>query len=659
MKRAVTIALFPLVLFTLNFYFCKELFTLEYSQFMGSIEAAYITISRYMIDNWRDLTWFPLWYGGIPFQNTYPPFLHAAVAMASVVFRVSPALAYHAVTAFFYCMGPVTLYALTLRLTGSRWCGLWAGLAYSVIPPSYFLMPSVRAGMGGEFSLRRLQALMAYGEGPHITALAMLPLGILCLDLALAKRRPQWYVLAAATIAVIVLSNWLGALALAISIFAYLLAQSATDGGFVMWLKAFGIGAMAYAFVLPWIPPSTIQAIQLNALHIAGDYVESYRRLPIYCVIGISFAIALKYAMERLKVSRPIQFSVMFAILISALPLGSEWFGVAIVPQPERYHLEMDLAICLAIVSGTFTLAQKAPQRFRYALASVALILCLLPTRLDRRHARRMIKPVKISETAEYEVARWFDSHVASGRVLAPGTISFWMNAFTDTPQVGGGFDQGRVSRSNSLALYQLYSGENAGVRASEIALLWMKAYGVQALSIGRKPFIQPERFHDLTPAARFGEDIIYWVPERSKSLAHVVPRTGLVRALPVNGLDVDQLRPYVKSLDDPVSPLADFRWTSRHSAEIHADLMPAQVLSVQITYHPGWHATVQGVACSLHGDGLGQIVVEPSCQGSCDVRLSYDGGSEMRVAKIVCWSSVIGCIIWIAFSRPPRRDLS
>src|SRR5260370_18767409 len=103
MKRAVTIALFPLVLFTLNYYFCKELFTLEYGQFMGSIEAAYITISRYMIDNWRDLTWFPLWYGGIPFQNTYPPFFHAAVAIASVVFRVSPALSFPSGPPLFFC----------------------------------------------------------------------------------------------------------------------------------------------------------------------------------------------------------------------------------------------------------------------------------------------------------------------------------------------------------------------------------------------------------------------------------------------------------------------------------------------------------------------------------------------------------------------------
>ena len=74
MRRWLKPSAFPLLIFAINFYFIKELYSLEYSQFMGSIEAAYISISRYMIENWRDLTWFPLWYGGIPFQNTYRVF---------------------------------------------------------------------------------------------------------------------------------------------------------------------------------------------------------------------------------------------------------------------------------------------------------------------------------------------------------------------------------------------------------------------------------------------------------------------------------------------------------------------------------------------------------------------------------------------------------
>src|SRR5271154_5836544 len=135
MRRRLKPAALPLLLLALNLYIAKDLFFLEYGQFMGSIEGAYVAISRYMIGNWRDLTWFPLWYGGIPFQNTYPPLLHAVVALVAAAFRISIAHSHHIVTAFFYCCGPVTLYALAVRLTGSRWYSFVAVWTYSIFSP--------------------------------------------------------------------------------------------------------------------------------------------------------------------------------------------------------------------------------------------------------------------------------------------------------------------------------------------------------------------------------------------------------------------------------------------------------------------------------------------------------------------------------------------
>src|SRR5271166_3301629 len=176
---------------------------------MGSIEAAYISISHYILDNWRDLTWFPLWYGGIPFQNTYPPLLHFVVAGFAAFAGVSVARAHHIVTAVFYCLGPLTVYLLALRLTGSRWYSFWAGLAYSIVSPSAFLISSVRQDLGSVWSPRRFNVLNFYGEGPHIASLALLPLAIHCLDVALPKRKPWYYVLTAVSMAAVALTNWL------------------------------------------------------------------------------------------------------------------------------------------------------------------------------------------------------------------------------------------------------------------------------------------------------------------------------------------------------------------------------------------------------------------------------------------------------------------
>src|SRR6266478_7698866 len=297
MKAFWKAACFPLVILAINVYFTRELFTLEYSQYMGSIEAAFISISRYMLDNWRDLTWFPLWYGGIPFQNSYPPLLHAIVAVTAGVFRISPALALHAVSAFMYCVGPVTLYFLAVRLTGSRWYAFWAGWMYSIVSPSYFLMASVHSGMGGQPGLRRLQTLIPYGEGPHITSLALLPMALVALDVAMARRRPLWYLIAAVSMALVVLSNWLGAMALAIGMLAYLLAHSGGNGTWKIWGTGAGVALLAYALACTWIPPSTVQDIRHNAQYV-GPYQQVYRTLPFYATAGILAALFIKYCME-------------------------------------------------------------------------------------------------------------------------------------------------------------------------------------------------------------------------------------------------------------------------------------------------------------------------------------------------------------------------
>ena len=88
----------------------------EYLRHMGSIEGAYIGIARYAMAHWGDLTWFPLWYGGVPYQNTYPPLLHWCVALVAWMRGITPAHAYHWTTALAYCLGPVTLFALVRRL---------------------------------------------------------------------------------------------------------------------------------------------------------------------------------------------------------------------------------------------------------------------------------------------------------------------------------------------------------------------------------------------------------------------------------------------------------------------------------------------------------------------------------------------------------------
>src|ERR1017187_2391558 len=113
-----------------------------------------------------------------------------------------------------------------------------------------------------------------------------------------------------------------------------------------------------------------------------------------------------------------------------------------------------------------------------------------------------------------------------------------------------------------------------------------------------------------MTELWRDSGDVIYEVPRRSRSLAHVMLAGDLVQL-----------------------PPAEFHWRAPSAASVTADLRPGQILSVQMSWDKGWNASVDGRPVPIRGDKLGQVVVEPRCSGPCTVELNYDGGAEGRWA--------------------------
>jgi hypothetical protein len=114
----------------------------------------------------------------------------------------------------------------------------------------------------------------------------------------------------------------------------------------------------------------------------------------------------------------------------------------------------------------------------------------------------------------------------------------------------------------------------------------------------------------------------------------------------------VGQVRSYVAALEDPVLPIAEMTWTSRHSARIVAELRRDQFVSVQVTYHPGWRAEVDGARRRVIGDKIGLMAIEPQCEGRCTIDLIYDGGTEMKAAKAASLAGLLSCLAWAVLRR-------
>ncbi len=650
--------LFAALLFLLNLWIAMDLVTAEYIDQMGSIEATHITIARWALEHWPNLSWFPLWYNGVPYQNTYNPLHHLIVAAVAGLIGITPALAYHAVTAFFYAFGPVTLFWLALRLSGSAGQAFAAGILYSLVSPSAFLIPAVRWDVGGLWHPRRFQALVQYGEGPHIASMTMLAAAVLALSIAFEKRRPAYWFIAALGLAAVVLTNWVGAFGLAGAALAWVIA----DDRFAdvrRWVVAAAVGVFALALACSWLPPSTVRVVLFNE---GGrtPLTSAAWAVLILTVLGMA---ALVWIFRRVGTPTHIRFALLFLIPMAAVTLSAEWFRIPLMNQPHRLHLEMEMAVALTVVFTVAPLLKSRP-RLRTALVAALVPVLVVAAVRYRKYASRIDREIDVTKTVEYRHAHWLAAHLEGRRIMLPGSIGFFANVWTDVPQFGGGFYPGVTNPAFEGVHFQVLSGMNAGDKEAEVAVKWLKAYGVDAVEVSGpesrevyKPFRNPNKFEGFLPVLwRDGGNTVYEVPRRSRSLAHAVRAGDLPRRQPINGLDLEPAENVLKALNDPELPIVGFRWNDLNRATASADLRPEHLLYVQIAYHPGWHARVNGEPRRTWADGLGQMVVEPRCSGPCRVDLFYDGGAEMAAARMISWSALLGGLGWIAIDEVLRR---
>jgi hypothetical protein len=643
-RRSWSLLISSLVLFGLNALICAPLFHIEYLDHMGSAEGVFIALARYMRDHAGDLYWCPLWFGGMPFPDTYPPLLHALVAIVSAGVHISPPLAYHAVTAFFYCLGPVALFWFLAKRTGNMAASIAAALLYSLFSPSAALLPELRADIGGVLHARRLQCAVHYGEGPHVAALALIPLAILALELTFTSRRPIYFLLAVLACMAVVLTNWPGAVDLLMVLIAWIWSKERVD-----LLRASGlvvlVGVVGYVIASPWCPPSTVNVVLSNAQHAGGAYGIGFAQLVWVSTLAMA-CWALRYLLRRWQASALIRFSALLT-LISGVVIVAASNSIYLLPQPHRFHLLFELAVTILAVFALWPALSRLPRFWMGVAAGVACLLMCMQAWNYGRYGRQLIRPVEIRQTVEYQVAEWLKRNGPFARVFVPGSMSLWLNAFTDTPQLAGCCDQSPPNFSSRVAEYTIYTGRNAGSLDGYYSLIWLKAFGVQAIAMdgpasaeAYHPYANPRKFDGtLRPLWHSGDNEILEVPHRTNGLAHVIPQDALVRRTPVHGLDVAPLLPYIAALDDPSLPAAAITWRNQHDATIQARLSKEQLVSVQLTYTKGWHATIDGRPQEVMRDGIGLLAIRPRCEGDCVIRLTYDGGTEMAAVRIASWS--------------------
>jgi len=160
--------LVAVALFALQAILIAPLFTGEFTLYRGSIEAAYISDARFIVDHFPDLSWNPFWYLGFPFEWFYTPLLPGLVALVGKLIGDVPS-AYRLVAATGYALGPLALYVATREIARSRAAAWFAALAFVFLPSISYLLPGLQADASAFSGAAlpppwRLVALVEYGD---------------------------------------------------------------------------------------------------------------------------------------------------------------------------------------------------------------------------------------------------------------------------------------------------------------------------------------------------------------------------------------------------------------------------------------------------------------------------------------------------------------
>jgi len=655
-------ALCGLLLLVVNLAIAARLFLVEYSAYSGSVEGTFIAIPRIMAKYRGQWSWWPFWGGGMPFENAYLPFTHWLVAGFSVLTGLSAARSFHIVEAGIYVLSAVAVFWMALELSGRLVVSLIAAMAYSCVSVSSLIVHNIAADGVGALNLRRLQILVFYGESPHTAALALLPVAVVCFSRALTRPEVKWKILAGVATACVFLSSAFGIVALPLAVLCWLLAFPSRPW-WKNWSIAAATGMAALCWISPWLSPGMIRAICADSPTSGGDF--RYRMASSTALAAICAAFLLLWLlMRRCGVSSHLRFFALFGCWPTAIVLAWDFWKVAVIPQPHRYQLEMDMALLLVVVFGAAAILDRVPSRVRTAMVALVAAGLAAQTAHSVLYARSLIRSVEPERLGEYRIAKWLDANRPGERAFISGSGSFLYNAFTDNPQLAGAHEQHAVNGFLPIVRFTVTTGMNAGDRDAEYSIFWLKAFGAHLISVPGpestdyyKPVVHPRKFDGVLPLLwRACGDSIYEVPSRSSSLAHVIPASAVVTRTPVHGLDIAPVEAYVAALEDRRYPQATFRWKTLSEADIRANVESGQVVAVQVTYEQGWEAWANGKQQTVRGDAIGQMVIEPQCE-SCEISLRYTGGMEHVVTRTLSMSALLLAAV-LEWRRRRRESL-
>lgn len=649
-QQVKTAALDAALLFLIAAAVIWPFFQIEYFDNWMSIDGAFIGDARFLSEHLPDPGWTPAWYCGNRYDYLYPPAMRYSSALLVRFGGVSPARAYHIYSALLYCLAIVGAYALTRAGTGSRFPAWGAALTSLALSPAMLFFKPIRDDSALHMP-QRLNVIVKWGEVPHMSALAVLTIGLAAAWVGLRKGRPGMLAAAPVLFALSVSNNFYGGVALAVFFPVMVWSVWLTSGNRTVWWKAALIAALTYGLTAFWLTPSYLRltAANLKLVALPGN---TFSRLLVLLAAVLFIAISWRAARGRPERAWPVFLGGSFAFFgLSAV--GAYYFGFRAVGDPVRFVAEFDLLLLIA--------SMECLRRWRLlpGLGATAFLVVLLVLAFPylRRPWAVYVPDHHPERRIEYRLADWLARNLPGARVYTASSLGFWSWVWRDVPQVGGISDQGMGNQTIALANWQILMGDKP---ARDI--YWLQSLGADAIVVHGKR--SQEIYHAIRADRKFAgllpvlhdsgeDDYIYRVPRRFPGLARVVEARRMDALPPIPWIEENEghLRAYAEALEKGPDAEAASRWLGPRVMRIHARLGEGHSIAVQVCYDPAWRASSGGKPLAIRKDVMGFMRIDAP-PGEHEILLEFETPLENRVGRAISLGA-LGILIWLGFWPP------
>ncbi|MFN7925839.1 MAG: hypothetical protein U0Q16_37405 [Bryobacteraceae bacterium] len=644
-----------LVLAAISAYLIWPWLQLEWLDSFGSIEGTFIGDARYLRENLPHPEWNPNWYCGTRWDYIYPPALRYGTALLSQWLHVSTARSYHIYTGILYLLGIIGVYVFSRVASRRRGWAFLTACAVTSVSPAFLFLQHFRIDYRHAAVLMPLRfgVLMRYGEGPHMSSLAVIGFVFAAAWLGLRGNR-RMLALASFCAAFAVSNNFYGATALAIlfPILAWSLWITTRDHH--IWTRSIALAILAYGLTAAWLTPSYLH-YTLRNMRLVSQPGHAWSWALEGAVLLVFALVSWRIARGKPERAWPV-FAAGAVIRTGLYVIGNRYLDFRTIGEPERLAPELDWTFLMAAAA---IFAWMWARDVRMRIVVLALVLWgFSPARKWWTEGWRTIPAEhNYAKRVEYRTTKWLHDNLPGGRFFVPASIRFWYNAWFDLAEIGGGSDQGTLNLNAAVAYYEITNNKDP-----EIPVAWLKALGADAVVVPDpesgviyEDFIERRVFQGTLPVLLDdGHGLhIYRVPRKWPGLARIVDGARIARIVPMDKgeSNPDSTKAYAAAVEEHSPRPAAWSREATGRIRVRAHLEPGEKLIVQESFDPYWRATSAGKPVPIAPDPVQLMLLDPG-PGDHDITLDFATPLENRVGRIVSVGTLL-LVVFLIFRRP------